>query len=286
MRRLLLASACALACVSIASVSAKDTVPLARVGRVGAQRAEWVTRSNELAQPLLKAQAEFAPEYASLLRPAGLRRPRRRPRPGRGERFRAAMRGAQGPLQAEPQDRGEPERPPGHRTSCSSAADARSKAANSTSACCCRSTDVGQLVFGRAACCRTRPSRAPRESARSPEALRRPRTGQHADHDAGAPALRGKPEQPGAARSRPSARSSRRSPTPRPTPTASASCSRSTRSTAPTRRSTRSSSSSTSTPRGCKHRRAADARARLPPAAGALRLPAQAGRHRHRAARS
>ena len=69
MRRLLLASACALACVSLGNttaVSAKDAAVAAKPAATAVRPApDWVKRSNELAQPLLKAQADFAPEFAS-----------------------------------------------------------------------------------------------------------------------------------------------------------------------------------------------------------------------------
>jgi hypothetical protein len=103
MRRLLLASAVALACVSMAAPfrSAKDGARIATVRAVP----DWVKRSNERAQPLLKAEAEFAPESASFFGLQGYDDRVADLGPGNGERLRAAMRNAkeapQGDLKTE-----------------------------------------------------------------------------------------------------------------------------------------------------------------------------------------
>lgn len=102
MRRLLLASACALACVSLgstAAVSAKDAAPTAKTAVAVRPAPDWVKRSNELAQPLLKAQAEFAPEFASFFGLPGYDDRVADLGPNNGERQRAALRGAKDTLQ-------------------------------------------------------------------------------------------------------------------------------------------------------------------------------------------
>jgi hypothetical protein len=101
MRRLLLASACALACVSIAApfVSAKDAAPPAKSAAAVRTVPDWVKRSNELAQPLLKAQAEFAPEFASFFGLPGYDDRVADLGPNAGERQRTALRGAKDTLQ-------------------------------------------------------------------------------------------------------------------------------------------------------------------------------------------
>ena len=101
MRRLLLASACALACVSIATpfVSAKDATPPAKSSAAVRSTPEWVKRSNDLAQPLLKTQAEFAPEFASFFGLPGYDDRVADLGPNVEERQRAALRGAKETLQ-------------------------------------------------------------------------------------------------------------------------------------------------------------------------------------------
>lgn len=101
MRRLLLASVCALACVSIAAASAfaKDAAPPAKSAAAVRLAPDWVKRSNELAQPLLKVQAEFAPEFASFFGLPGYDDRVADLKPDNGERMRAAMRGAKDALQ-------------------------------------------------------------------------------------------------------------------------------------------------------------------------------------------
>lgn len=101
MRRLLLASACALACVSIAApfVSAKDATPPASSAAAVRAVPDWVKRSNELAQPLLKAQAESAPEFASFFGLPGYDDRVADLGPGNAERLRAATRSAKEALQ-------------------------------------------------------------------------------------------------------------------------------------------------------------------------------------------
>ena len=101
MRRLLLASACALACVSIATpfVSAKDATPPAKSSAAVRATPDWVKRSNDLAQPLLKTQAEFAPEFASFFGLPGYDDRVADLGPNVEERQRAALRGAKETLQ-------------------------------------------------------------------------------------------------------------------------------------------------------------------------------------------
>lgn len=101
MHRLLLASAIALACVSTGIVSAKDAAAPAKPATMLHKAPAWVERSNEIAQPLLKTQAEFAPEYASFLGLPGYDDRVADFAPGSAERYRAAMRGAKGSLQAD-----------------------------------------------------------------------------------------------------------------------------------------------------------------------------------------
>ncbi|WP_300614722.1 DUF885 domain-containing protein [Dokdonella sp.] len=101
MRRLLLTSAIALACVSMGSVFARDEAPPAKSAAAVRTTPDWVKRSNELAQPLLKAQAEFAPEYASFFGLPGYDDRVSDFGPDGAERFRAAMRGAKETLQAD-----------------------------------------------------------------------------------------------------------------------------------------------------------------------------------------
>ncbi len=101
MRRLLLASACAIACASFSTliVSAKDAPPPAKSAAALRPAPDWVKRSNELAQPLLKAQAEFAPEFASFFGLPGYDDRVADLGPNNGERQRAALRGAKETLQ-------------------------------------------------------------------------------------------------------------------------------------------------------------------------------------------
>jgi len=103
MRRLLLASACALACVSLGNptvVSAAEGAEAAKPAATAVRPApDWVKRSNELAQPLLKAQADFAPEFASFFGLPGYDDRVAALGPNNGERQRAALRGAKETLQ-------------------------------------------------------------------------------------------------------------------------------------------------------------------------------------------
>ncbi|MFC4819763.1 DUF885 domain-containing protein [Dokdonella ginsengisoli] len=101
MRRLLLVSACALAFVSIAApfVSAKDAAPPAKSAAAVRTAPDWVKRSNDLAQPLLKAQAEFAPEFASFFGLPGYDDRVADLGPNAGERQRTALRSAKDTLQ-------------------------------------------------------------------------------------------------------------------------------------------------------------------------------------------
>jgi len=103
MRRLLLASACALACVSLGNptvVSAAEGAEAAKPAATAVRPApDWVKRSNELAQPLLKAQADFAPEFASFFGLPGYDDRVADLGPNNGERQRTALRGAKETLQ-------------------------------------------------------------------------------------------------------------------------------------------------------------------------------------------
>ena len=136
-----------------------------------------------------------------VLRPARLRRPRRRPRP---EQRRALPRGD---ARREAGAAGATSRPRRTRTSartstsCSARPIAQIEGSELNERLLLPFTDVGQLVFQGEQAPAAGPDRAgaPREGARAPAALRRPRAGQHRDHDAGAPAVRGEAEQPGAA---------------------------------------------------------------------------------------
>jgi len=107
MRRLLLSSACALACLAIATpaVNAADTkagkAPKGATNTPLAATPAWVTRSNEVTQPLLKVQAEFAPEFASFFGVPGYDDRVADLGPNNGERQRAAIRGAKGTLEKE-----------------------------------------------------------------------------------------------------------------------------------------------------------------------------------------
>ena len=103
MRRLLLASACALACVSLGNptvVSSAEGAEAAKPAATTVRPApDWVKRSNELAQPLLKAQADFAPEFASFFGLPGYDDRVADLGPNNGERQRTALRGAKETLQ-------------------------------------------------------------------------------------------------------------------------------------------------------------------------------------------
>ena len=97
MRRLLLSSACALACLALAApdlVAADTKKPAGATTSPVRPTPAWVQRSNEVAQPLLKAQAEFAPEFASFFGLPGYDDRVADFKPNNGERLRAAMRGA------------------------------------------------------------------------------------------------------------------------------------------------------------------------------------------------
>jgi len=104
MRRLLLSSACALACLALAApdlVAADMKKPAGATTSPVRSTPAWVQRSNEVAQPLLKAQAEFAPEFASFFGLPGYDDRVADFGPKQGERLRAAMRGAKGTLEKE-----------------------------------------------------------------------------------------------------------------------------------------------------------------------------------------
>ncbi|MGN6518012.1 MAG: DUF885 domain-containing protein [Dokdonella sp.] len=97
MRRLLLSSACALACLALAApdlVAADTKKPAGATTSPVRPTPAWVQRSNDVAQPLLKAQAEFAPEFASFFGLPGYDDRVADFKPNNGERLRAAMRGA------------------------------------------------------------------------------------------------------------------------------------------------------------------------------------------------
>jgi uncharacterized protein (DUF885 family) len=100
MRRLLLASACALACVSLGNPTIVSAAEGAKPAATAVRPApDWVKRSNELAQPLLKAQADFAPEFASFFGLPGYDDRVADLGPNNGERQRTALRGAKETLQ-------------------------------------------------------------------------------------------------------------------------------------------------------------------------------------------
>ncbi len=101
MRRLLLASAVALACASTGIAFAKEDVPPAQSATALRQAPAWVERSNEIAQPLLKTQADFAPDDASFLGLSGYDVRLSDFGPNSAERYRAAMAKAKGTLQAD-----------------------------------------------------------------------------------------------------------------------------------------------------------------------------------------
>ena len=104
MRRLLLSSACALACLALAApdlVAADMKKPAGATTSPVRSTPAWVQRSNEVAQPLLKVQAEFAPEFASFFGLPGYDDRVADFGPKQGERLRAAMRGAKGTLEKE-----------------------------------------------------------------------------------------------------------------------------------------------------------------------------------------
>ena len=107
MRRLLLSSACAFACLALATpaVDAADTKaarsPNAATNTPLHATPAWVSRSNEVAQPLLKVQAEFAPEFASFFGLPGYDDRVADFGPNNGERQRAAIRSAKGTLEKE-----------------------------------------------------------------------------------------------------------------------------------------------------------------------------------------
>ncbi len=104
MRRLLLSSACALACLALAApdlVAADAKKPAGATTSPVRSTPAWVQRSNEVAQPLLKVQAEFAPEFASFFGLPGYDDRVADFGPKQGERLRAAMRGAKGTLEKE-----------------------------------------------------------------------------------------------------------------------------------------------------------------------------------------
>ncbi|MBA8889305.1 uncharacterized protein (DUF885 family) [Dokdonella fugitiva] len=104
MRRLLLSSACALACLALAVpdlVAADTKKPAGATTSPVRSTPAWVQRSNEVAQPLLKVQAEFAPEFASFFGLPGYDDRVADFGPKQGERLRAAMRGAKGTLEKE-----------------------------------------------------------------------------------------------------------------------------------------------------------------------------------------
>ena len=104
MRRLLLSSACALACLALAApdlVAADMKKPAGATTSPVRSTPAWVQRSNEVAQPLLKVQAEFAPEFASFFGLPGYDDRVADFGPKQGELLRAAMRGAKGTLEKE-----------------------------------------------------------------------------------------------------------------------------------------------------------------------------------------
>ncbi|MBA8884166.1 DUF885 domain-containing protein [Dokdonella fugitiva] len=102
MRRLLLSSACALACLALAApdlLAADAKKPEGATASPVRPNPAWVKRSNEVAQPLLRAQAEFAPEFASFFGLPGYDDRVADLKPNNGERLRTAMRGAKETLE-------------------------------------------------------------------------------------------------------------------------------------------------------------------------------------------
>jgi uncharacterized protein (DUF885 family) len=148
MRRLLLASACTLACASFAApiVLAEDAAPSAKSAVAVRPAPDWVKRSNELAQPLLKAQAEFAPEFASFFGLPGYDDRVADLGPNNGERQRAALRGAKEILKKDLQT----EENPNVRQDIDImlvAADRQIEGSDLNERLLLPFTDVGQLVF-------------------------------------------------------------------------------------------------------------------------------------------
>lgn len=147
MRRLLLASACALACISIAAtaVYAKDA-ELPKSAASARPAPDWVKHSNELAQPLLKAQAEFMPEFASFFGLPGYDDRVADLGPNTEERQRTALRSAKQTLQNDLKT----EENPFVRQDIDimlAAADQRIEGSELNERLLLPFTDVGQLVF-------------------------------------------------------------------------------------------------------------------------------------------
>ena len=152
MRRLLLSSACALACLAIAApaVNAADTraakAPAEGTASPLKATPAWVARSNEVAQPLLKVQAEFAPEFASFFGLPGYDDRVADLGPNVNERQRAAIRGAKGQLETALKT----EENPNVRQDIGimmSAADRQIEGSELNERLVLPFTDVGQLVF-------------------------------------------------------------------------------------------------------------------------------------------
>lgn len=101
MRRLFLSSACAMAVFAIAAPTINAADAAAEHASTSPLKAtpEWVRRSNEIAQPLLKAQATFSPEFASFFGPPGYDEFVADFRPDNAGRLRSAIRNAKGPLE-------------------------------------------------------------------------------------------------------------------------------------------------------------------------------------------
>jgi len=105
MRRLILSSAIAVACVALsAPVAATADTKAANAPKQGTASPlkatpDWVRRSNEVAQPLLKVQAEFAPEFASFFGVPGYDDRILDLGPDVDARQRAAIRAARGTLE-------------------------------------------------------------------------------------------------------------------------------------------------------------------------------------------
>lgn len=149
MRRLLLSTACALACVAIAApaVDAADA-KAPKDGTTSPLKAtpDWVRRSNEVAQPLLKVQAEFAPEFASFFGVPGYDDRVADLGPNVNERQRAAIRDAKDRLATALKT----EEDPNVRQDIGimmSAADRQIEGSELTERLVLPFADVGQLVF-------------------------------------------------------------------------------------------------------------------------------------------
>ena len=244
--------ACALACVSIASVSAKDAAPASASAAAVRGAPAWVSRSNEVAQPLLKARRVRA-GVCLALRP-GPATTIASPTSARTAVSVSARRcAARSGLQGEARDRGESAGAPGPQDHDRARRRGRSKAACSTRACCCRlttsarrsSSAIQDLLQDQVA------RRAAPSALVRLQALHGLEKGSRG-YDAGQGAVREERWPTGKLLGPYKAQVEQDLRTRRTTSTASASCSRSTRSAAPTRRWMRWTSSSRTTTHGIR----------------------------------